>query len=180
MTEFVPHGYISVREAVDRLGRGLFPSEWPGEEHKARSGLISGEEWTIAQSAASAPHRTGDPSGSLSRARAWQHTQRDAGMGAAAATLGGWLPKNQRRGRSDNRFVIRVGKKTVHTDGATMAIHKLPGGNGVIYALGPDDYDYSWHSQFFGDDSYAKAQALDAIRVSGAVVAWVGIAGKSS
>jgi hypothetical protein len=35
MTEFVPHGYISVREAVDRLGRGLFPSEWPGEEHKA-------------------------------------------------------------------------------------------------------------------------------------------------
>ena len=29
----------------NRLGRELFPSEWTGEEHKARRGLISEEEW---------------------------------------------------------------------------------------------------------------------------------------
>jgi hypothetical protein len=45
MTEFVPSGYISIREALNRLGRELFRSEWTGEEHKARSGLISADEW---------------------------------------------------------------------------------------------------------------------------------------
>jgi hypothetical protein len=45
MTEFVPSGYISIREALNRLGRELFGSEWTGEEHKARSGLISADEW---------------------------------------------------------------------------------------------------------------------------------------
>ena len=86
MTEFVPHGYISVHEAVDRLGRELFPEAWTGEEHDARSGLISEEEWltikdlppargggatggappprTISAPAATPPHRTGDPSNS--------------------------------------------------------------------------------------------------------------------
>jgi hypothetical protein len=41
MTEFVPNGYISIREALNRLGG----EEWRGEEHKARSGLISSDEW---------------------------------------------------------------------------------------------------------------------------------------
>jgi hypothetical protein len=45
MTEFVPSGYISIREALNRLGRELFGSKWTGEEHKARSGLISADEW---------------------------------------------------------------------------------------------------------------------------------------
>ena len=45
MTEFVPSGYISIREALDRLGRELFPSEWTGQEHTARSGLINPDEW---------------------------------------------------------------------------------------------------------------------------------------
>jgi hypothetical protein len=45
MTEFVPGGYISIREALNRLGRELFPSDWTGEEHKARSGLIGEDEW---------------------------------------------------------------------------------------------------------------------------------------
>src|ERR1019366_8557282 len=84
MTEIVPHGYISAREAVDRLGRELFSSEWTGEEYKARRGLISENEWlkikdlapargggapgsapgptTIIAPAATAPHQTGDPS----------------------------------------------------------------------------------------------------------------------
>jgi hypothetical protein len=86
MTEIVPHGYISVHEAVNHLGPELFPEAWTGEEHKARRGLISKEEWlkikelapargggalgsaplptTIAASAATAPHRIGDPSSS--------------------------------------------------------------------------------------------------------------------
>jgi hypothetical protein len=42
---FVPNGYLSIREALNRLGRELFPSEWTGEEYKARRGLISEEEW---------------------------------------------------------------------------------------------------------------------------------------
>ena len=45
MTEFVPNGYISIHEALNRLGRELFPSEWTGEEHKARTDLISADEW---------------------------------------------------------------------------------------------------------------------------------------
>lgn len=45
MSEFIPNGYISIREALNRLGRELFPSEWTGEEHKARRGLISEDEW---------------------------------------------------------------------------------------------------------------------------------------
>jgi hypothetical protein len=45
MTEFVPSGYISIREALNRLGRERFPAEWTGEEHTARSGLISADEW---------------------------------------------------------------------------------------------------------------------------------------
>jgi hypothetical protein len=45
MTELVPSGYISIREALNRLGRELFHSEWTGEEHAARTGLISADEW---------------------------------------------------------------------------------------------------------------------------------------
>jgi hypothetical protein len=88
MTEFVAHGYISVRDAVDRLGRGLFPEVWTGDEYQARSGLISEEKWlqtkdlplargggatgsapapkTIAESAATALNSTADPSSSSS------------------------------------------------------------------------------------------------------------------
>jgi hypothetical protein len=45
MTKFVPNGYISILEALNHLGRELFPSEWTGEEHTARTGLISADEW---------------------------------------------------------------------------------------------------------------------------------------
>ena len=45
MPEFVPHGYVSVRDAADRLGCKLFLSGWTSEEYKARSGLISDKEW---------------------------------------------------------------------------------------------------------------------------------------
>ena len=45
MSQFSPDGYISTREAVNRLGRELFPTDWTGDEHKARTGLISEEEW---------------------------------------------------------------------------------------------------------------------------------------
>jgi hypothetical protein len=45
MPEFVPSGYFSIREALNFIGRRLFPSDWTGEEHRARSGLISQEEW---------------------------------------------------------------------------------------------------------------------------------------
>src|SRR6185437_267353 len=85
MPEFVPSGYFSISEALDRLGRELFPSAWTGEEHKARRGLISENEWlrikdltpargggapgsgplprnTTMPTAKSAPHPPGDPS----------------------------------------------------------------------------------------------------------------------
>jgi hypothetical protein len=45
MNEFTPRGYISIRQALDRLGRELFPSDWTGEELKARRGLLSEGEW---------------------------------------------------------------------------------------------------------------------------------------
>jgi hypothetical protein len=88
MPEFVPSGYLSIREALNRLGRELFRSAWTGEEHKARRGLISEDEWlrikdlppargggapgsgtmlrsTKAPAAKPAPHSSGDPSDPL-------------------------------------------------------------------------------------------------------------------
>ena len=44
MTEFVPHGYMSIREVLNHLGREHFPAEWNGEEYKARTGLMTPEE----------------------------------------------------------------------------------------------------------------------------------------
>lgn len=46
MSEFIPHGYLSIHEALNRLGRDLFRSAWTGEEHKARRGLISEDRWS--------------------------------------------------------------------------------------------------------------------------------------
>src|SRR5262245_44852246 len=82
MTKFVPSGYLSIRDALDRLGRELFPSAWTGQEHKSRRGLISEDEWLRikdlpparggggwgngtsrkAPAAKPAPHWSGDPS----------------------------------------------------------------------------------------------------------------------
>jgi hypothetical protein len=45
MPEFVPNGYLSIRETLDRIGVGLFLSEWTRNEHEARRGLISADEW---------------------------------------------------------------------------------------------------------------------------------------
>jgi hypothetical protein len=80
MTKFVPKGYLSIAEALNRLGRQLFPAEWTGEEYKAPEGLISEDEWLnwaparggdapdheaarkiLAASAEEALHPTGDP-----------------------------------------------------------------------------------------------------------------------
>ena len=46
MSELVPSGYLSIGNALDRLGRQLFSSAWTGEEREARRGLISEEEWS--------------------------------------------------------------------------------------------------------------------------------------
>ena len=84
MPKFIPSGYFSIRDALNRLGRELFQSEWTGEEHKARSGLISEDRWlrikdlppprgsdapggggrrgARAQAAKPAPHPISDPS----------------------------------------------------------------------------------------------------------------------
>src|SRR5215831_19019511 len=45
VSEFIPSGFLSTQEALNRLGRELFRLEWTGEEHKARQGLISADEW---------------------------------------------------------------------------------------------------------------------------------------
>ena len=45
MGKVIPSGYLSIDEALNRLGRELFPAEWTGEEHKARRGLISEHDW---------------------------------------------------------------------------------------------------------------------------------------
>ena len=51
-----------------------------------------------------------------------------------------------------------------------MVVHKLPGGSRVIDTLGPDEDDIIWEGKFFGDNAYATALALDAIRQAGDVV----------
>jgi hypothetical protein len=47
MSDFTPRGYISIHEALNRVGRRLFPSDWTGEEHKARRGLLSEDAWLM-------------------------------------------------------------------------------------------------------------------------------------
>jgi hypothetical protein len=52
-----------------------------------------------------------------------------------------------------------------------LIVHKLPGGSRVIDELGPDEMDIVWRGHFFGDNAYATARQLDALRISGAVLA---------
>jgi hypothetical protein len=85
MPELVPSGYLSIGDALNRLGRELFPSAWTGHEHKARRGLISEEEWSQIKDLPPArgggagiersrprtkvgPHSSGDPSDPLYQA----------------------------------------------------------------------------------------------------------------
>lgn len=46
MSDFIPDGYIELREALDRVGRYEFPSEWTGDEldavYKTAPGAASG------------------------------------------------------------------------------------------------------------------------------------------
>ena len=82
MPVFVPSDYLSMRDALDRVGRKLFQAAWTGEEHKARRGLISEVEWLRIKDLPPArgggagierppstkpltPHSTGDPSDPL-------------------------------------------------------------------------------------------------------------------
>jgi hypothetical protein len=52
-----------------------------------------------------------------------------------------------------------------------MKIHDLPGGARVIDILGPREADISFKGFIFADSAFATAQALDAMRASGQVVA---------
>lgn len=51
-----------------------------------------------------------------------------------------------------------------------MVVHKLPGGARVIDTLGPDEDNIHWSGEFFGNDAYATALALDGMRAAGQVV----------
>jgi hypothetical protein len=51
---------LSMREALNRLGRERFPAEWTGEEHKARRSLISADEWLKIKDLPPA-HGAGEP-----------------------------------------------------------------------------------------------------------------------
>jgi hypothetical protein len=85
VSAFVPMGYITIYDALNRVGRELFPAEWTGEEHRARTGLLSEDEWSktkdlapptgggaegggryqasnVPSKKAATPHSTGDPS----------------------------------------------------------------------------------------------------------------------
>lgn len=51
-----------------------------------------------------------------------------------------------------------------------MAVHKLPGGARVIDTLGPDEADIQFVGTMYADNAYGVADALDALRISGAQV----------
>ncbi len=78
MSEFVPSGYLSIREALNHQGRQLFPLEWTGEEHKARRGLISEDEWLRIKDLP--PPRGGGALGSWGEVA--KHTGADSEAGA--------------------------------------------------------------------------------------------------
>jgi hypothetical protein len=86
MSAFVSSGYITVDDALNLIGRELFALGWTDDEHKARTGLLSEDEWSkikhltpprgggapgngprlqvskVQPKTAVTPHRTGDPS----------------------------------------------------------------------------------------------------------------------
>lgn len=51
-----------------------------------------------------------------------------------------------------------------------MVVHKLPGGQRVIDTLGPDEDNIAWGGEFFGNDAFANALALDGMRAAGQVI----------
>jgi hypothetical protein len=48
-----------------------------------------------------------------------------------------------------------------------LIVHKLPGGDRVIDAMGPDDSDITWHGRFQRQDATEVAVALDGARKQG-------------
>jgi hypothetical protein len=53
----------------------------------------------------------------------------------------------------------------------SLVVHKLPGGQRVVDTLGPDEDNITWSGEFFGNDAYANALALDGMRAAGQVIA---------
>jgi hypothetical protein len=51
----------------------------------------------------------------------------------------------------------------------SLAIHRLPGGNRIIDAMGRDDADIKWSGVFSGPDACFRARALDLMRAEGDV-----------
>lgn len=47
--KIIPQGYVTARDAVDRVGRLLFGAGWTGKEGTARQGLVAAEEYALAQ-----------------------------------------------------------------------------------------------------------------------------------
>ena len=50
------------------------------------------------------------------------------------------------------------------------AVHRLPGGARVVDTLGPDEMDVQFTGMMYANNAYGVADALDAIRKSGAQV----------
>ena len=51
-----------------------------------------------------------------------------------------------------------------------LTVHKLPGGQRVIDALGRDDRELTWSGFFAGPDATERARMLDLLRMQGAVL----------
>jgi hypothetical protein len=51
-----------------------------------------------------------------------------------------------------------------------LVIHKLPGGQRVVDALGPDEDNIVWEGEFYGNSAFANALALDGMRAAGQVI----------
>lgn len=51
-----------------------------------------------------------------------------------------------------------------------MVVHKLPGGSRTIDTLGPDEADILWDGEFFSNNAYSTALALEGVRAGGQVV----------
>ena len=52
----------------------------------------------------------------------------------------------------------------------SIVVHKLPGGQRVIDALGPDEDNIAWSGEFYGNDAYSNVLALDAMRAAGQII----------
>jgi hypothetical protein len=131
---FVPNGYLSIREALNRLGRELFPSEWTGEEYKGaprinqRRGMAEDQRsaptawWGCAGQRAQDTKYAGGEAGGAFERRSFRSFLPRGVQGEAAARRCTTVAAPTARGRSARGgYIGSIYRGVASSDHSTMA-----------------------------------------------------------